>query len=651
MKRTHLSLYLLIITCPIIYAQAPRNLMSRFSLETVAASLIPREQWRPFPKTPEEWKAAVPDAVRQKIMAEAEPLRTKPFAGISASRMLEFKTTGNRTHYEDESFGKREQLYTLLMAEAFEQKGRFITAVMDGIWSICEESYWGIPAHLFLQKAGFGLVDVQDPSVDLFASDTGTLMALCDYLVGPELDSISPLLRQRIAYEIDRRVITPMEKTSGDYWYLQKGTKDAPVNNWNPWIISNWMATLLLMEKNEERRARELRHAMVLLDNYLNWLGEDGAIDEGPSYWSGAIGRLFDGLSILESASAGKLTIYQAPVVRQAAAYIYKVHIADEYFINTADASPTINADGLLLYRIGRSIQDKTMIDFGAWVYHHLNMKEKNPGPKDFAKTRRLWNLMAIQDCERAPGTAPVMPEVWLESTQLMASRSPRGLFVATHGGHNAESHNHNDVGDFIVYTGGKPVIIDAGMGTYTAQTFNKDTRYTLWYNNSAHHNVPAINGEQQRPGSEYKARDVHYTVSKDGAQLAMDIAAAYPAEAGVQTWKRTVAMRKKKNTVTVTDVYALKGPAKELTQTFMTVCEPDLSQPGKIIFNVPGSPAVIMTYAASSWEVHQETMSQSAPDEKRLADNWRHRPIWRLLLVNKKLAASGTFNYTFTQK
>jgi hypothetical protein len=405
------------------------------------------------------------------------------------------------------------------------------------------------------------------------------------------------------------------------------------------------------MEKNEQRRAAELHHAMVLLDNYLNWLGEDGAVDEGPSYWSGAIGRLFDGLSILESASGGKLTIYQAPVVRQAAAYIYKVHIADEYFINTADASPFINADGLLLFRIGRSLEDKTMTDFGAWVFHHLNAKEKNPVAKDFAKTRRIWNLMAIRDCERAPGILPVMPEVWFESTQLMASRTPRGLFVATHGGHNAESHNHNDVGDFIVYAGGKPVIIDAGVGTYTAKTFNKDTRYTLWYNNSAHHNVPTINGVMQQAGAEYKARDVHYTVSKTGAQLAMDIAAAYPAEAGVQTWKRTVALSKKTNTVTVTDAYALKEPAKELMQTFMTVCEADLSQPGKIVFKVPGSNAVTMEYSASEWSVHQETMSQSAPDEKRLSDNWGHRPIWRLLFVNKKHAASGTFKYTFTQK
>lgn len=633
------------------HAQTPRNLLGRFSSEAIASALLPRESWKPFPQTAAGWRAAVADSLRQPIIAQAEALRDKPFAGIAASRMLEFKITGNRTNYEDESFRKRDQLYTLLMAEAFEQKGRFISAVMDGIWSICEETFWGIPAHIGQQKAGSGLADVQDPTVDLFASDTGTLMALCDYLVGHQLDSISPLIRQRIAYEIDRRVLTPLEKNSGDYWYMRKGTPDAPVNNWNPWVISNWMTMLLLMEKNEQRRVTELRHAMVLLDNYLNWLGEDGAVDEGPSYWSGAIGRLFDGLSMLESASAGKLTIYQAPVVQQAAAYIYKVHIAEEYFINTADASPTINADGLLIYRIGKALQDKTLTGFGAWIYQHLNAREKNPAPKDFSKTRRIWNLLAIRECARQTGTPPALPDVWFESTQLMASRSPRGLFVATHGGHNAESHNHNDVGDFTVYAAGKPVIIDAGLGTYTAKTFASETRYTLWYNSSAYHNLPVINGIQQQPGSACKARQVNYTASGNSARLTMDIAAAYPPEAGVQAWQRTVALDKKNNTVSITDTYALNQPARSLTQTFMTVCDTDLAQPGKIVFHVPGSSNVTLAYAAAEWDVRKETLPLDAPDEKRMAVNWGHRPLYRLLLVNKNPGAHSTFKYTITQK
>ena len=50
-----------------------------------------------------------------------------------------------------------------------------------------------------------------------------------------------------------------------------------------------------------------------------------------------------------------------------------------------------------------------------------------------------------------------------------------RGLTLAAKGGHNGESHNHNDVGSFIVAVDGVPAVADAGRPTYTAQTFGPD--------------------------------------------------------------------------------------------------------------------------------------------------------------------------------
>ena len=47
-------------------------------------------------------------------------------------------------------------------------------------------------------------------------------------------------------------------------------------------------------------------------------------------------------------------------------------------------------------------------------------------------------------------------------------------------GGHNDESHNHNDVGSFVVYHNGKPILVDPGVGEYTSKTFSKE-RYTIW--------------------------------------------------------------------------------------------------------------------------------------------------------------------------
>ncbi|GAB3925627.1 heparinase II/III domain-containing protein [Larkinella terrae] len=628
-------------------AQQTRNLLSRFSADEVARSLLPRADWKPFPKTAEEWRSLLPDSARNAIVQNAEKYRQTPFEAIPASLMLEYQRTGIRINYENVSLQKRTQLFALILGEVMENKGRFMDAITDGIWSICEESFWGVPAHLYQQKAGLGLVDTEDPSVDLFVSDTGTLLALADYFLGAKLDAVSPLLRKRIYNEVNTRMFTPFEKDSGRYWYLKKGTKETPVNNWNPWVISNWMASLLLLEKDDARRASEIRHAMTLLDHYLNWLGDDGAIDEGPSYWNGAIGRLFDALVVLESASAGRLTIYREPLIQNTGAYLYKMHIAGNYFINVADASPVVNADGLQLYRIGKTVHNTTMRHFGAWLFHRsAGQRALSNGS---TRLSVLLNLLAFQECVAQKGRPPMLPDVWLSSIQQMAGRTTGGLFVASHGGHNAESHNHNDVGDFIVYADGQPVIIDVGFGTYTAKTFSKD-RYSLWYNSSAYHNLPVINGFQQAAGGQFEARNVHYNKTTGRSALQMDIAAAYPAEAGVQQWQRTVALEKTANTVSITDTYVLKKPVRELTQTFMTVCPVDLSQAGQIRFDLPGSRPVSLAYDASAWSVRKEQMPGDAPDEKRLVENWGHRPIWRLLLVSKTNKKAGTFKYTIKQ-
>ncbi|RCR71530.1 heparinase II/III domain-containing protein [Larkinella punicea] len=650
MKKAYRYLVLLWMSwtvSPVVFAQKERNLLSRFSTDEIARSLLPREQWKPFSKTGIEWQKILPDSVRNSIILDAEKYRQAPFEAIPASLMLEYQRTGIRINYENVSLKKRAQLFTLLLAEVMDNKGLFLDAITDGIWSICEESFWGVPAHLYQQKAGLGLVDTEDPSVDLFVSDTGTLLALADYFLGSKLDSISPLIRKRIYKEVNTRMFTPFEKDSGRYWYLQKGRKEAPVNNWNPWVISNWMASVLLLEKDDTRRAKELHHALTLLDHYLNWLGDDGAIDEGPSYWNGAIGRLFDALVVLESASAGRLTIYQEPLIQNAGTYLYKMHIAGNYFINVADASPVVHPDGVQLYRIGKTVQDTIMRDFGAWTFH--NGLEKRALSNGSTRLSVLWNLLAFQECVSRKGRPPMLADVWLPSIQQMAGRTPGGLFVASHGGHNAESHNHNDVGDFIAYANGQPVIIDVGFGTYTAKTFSKE-RYSLWYNSSAYHNLPVINGFQQAAGGQYEARNVTYNKTTGNSILQMDLAAAYPAEAGVQKWQRTVALEKTAHTVSITDDYVLQQPVRELTQTFMTVCPVDLSQAGKIRFDIPGSKPASLDYDASAWTVKKELMPGDAPDEKRLVENWGRRPIWRILLVSKTKQKAGKFKYVITQ-
>lgn len=621
-----------------------RDLLAKFMLPEMGGSLLAQQDYKPFPKSTAEWQKQLPDSVIKAIMKRGEDALKKDFQPIPATTMLEFVRTGNRVNYERLQFVKRNMLWDMVLAETVEGKGRFVDHIMDGIWSTCEETYWGLPVHLILQKAKFGLADVQDPTVDLFAGETAAILAWADYFVGDKLEKVSPLIRPRIYYEVNRRIFEPMH--IAQYEWMGSGNPNAKLNNWAPWIASNYLTAALLLEKNTDKRVEAVNRCIKITDQYINGLGADGGCDEGPIYWFAAGASVFDVLNLLDDATAGKINIYGDPFVKKIGSYIYKTHIGGQYFINVADAHPKIEVDGVMIYRFGKLINDDKMMQFGRWATYNLPLHETEV--EMFRRTRRVYNLFAVNHVEKLTRPYTDLPDMYINDVQLMASRSNNGLFVATHGGNNGESHNHNDVGDFMVYADNYPVIIDVGTGTYTARTFSKE-RYDLWFNTSAYHNLPAINGLEQKDSVQYKATDVNYQTSKSQSSLSMDIKNAYPPNAGINYWKRTVLMLKT-GQVKVTDNYQLTKIPKSITQTLMTVCPTDITRPGKIYFTLPNQKTVTLTYDAAVWSVKKEKMELASPEDQGLKTSWDHQDIYRILLVGNAPAAKATVSYSITK-
>jgi hypothetical protein len=141
------------------------------------------------------------------------------------------------------------------------------------------------------------------------------------------------------------------------------------------------------------------------------------------------------------------------------------------------------------------------------------------------------------------------------------------GWFVAAKGGHNNESHNHNDIGTFTLYVNGVPMFVDAGVGTYTKKTFSKD-RYTIWSMCSDWHNLPVINGITQKNGREFHSASVKAVNGKSAKTFALDIVGAYPEESGCQSWVRDYRLTSK--VLTITDTYALKERKGADIENFM---------------------------------------------------------------------------------
>ena len=624
-------------------ATGPREILSgaagKAKLET---ALLPREKWRPYPTAAERpaWESLPADA-RAALIGSGEQALTGPWGTLPATIFLEYKRVGNRSRYEAIRDARRNRLRQLVVAECVEGKGRFLDEIVNGIWLTCEETWWGVPAHLNMQKAGPGLPDVTDPAIDLFAAETSMLLSWTLYLLGAELATVSPLVPDRLYLELDRRILVPALAHNHWNWMgLDNEGKPngRPLNNWTPWICSNWLTTALIAERDAGRRRAAVSKIVRVLDNFLNGYADDGGCDEGPSYWNVAGGALFDNLKLLYSATDGKFNVYSTPLVGEIGRYVYRAHIAGDYYTNFADAPAKVHIDGNMVWRYGRRIGDEKMAALGAWA------AKRHEGTTAGSLGRQLPRIFTLADMRQAPASETLVRDVWLPGIQAMMARvregSAEGLYLAAHGGHNAESHNHNDVGDFVVYAGGKPVIIDVGVETYSAKTFSAH-RYEIWTMQSAYHNLPTIDGAMQAPGRQYAARNVAYRSTDRAAELALDIAGAYPAKAGVKTWKRTLRLQRVPNLVEVRDQFALARAPKEITLTLMTPCAMQQKGPGLLLLRAADTPEVQLEFDGNVFQASQEPIEIT---DARLQASWGAR-LYRILLRAQKSGTSGDWN------
>ena len=514
------------------------------------------------------WRDSIPETMRQSYIAFGEQYLKKEWSSLPASAFAEYKKTGNRTHYEGLMFEKRRQLAALVMAELIEGQQRFMPDIVNGLMSTLEETWWGLPAHYKTE-----IPRTEDQTVDLFNAETAALMAYTRYVLSNEIGRFSSLLVQRIDQEISRRVLQPALKTN--YWWKTAGM------NWNPWICSNWAACVLFCEHDEDRRQDAVHQIIKACEAFMAAYPADGGCDEGPHYWDRAAASLFETLYLLHAIPQHQTSITQNPKLLAMESYIYKMYIGNGYAVNFADAHGNRAMLNINIgYPFGLLTGDKTMCQYAAWVGQQEDVLHQtahlfNKSGNWPSLGRELIFLQHIQAFLREKPCEPQLNEVWLSDLQIMTTREP---FVAMKGGHNGESHNHNDVGSFIVYPDGTPLLIDPGVGEYTSKTFSKQ-RYDIWTMQSDYHNLPRINGYSQRDGKEYKAR----VVSHKSGQLTLDISGAYPAEAQIQQWLRTIKVHKGKQ-VEITEDFVLHSYQTPTQLMLITPIKPQLTKAGIIM-------------------------------------------------------------------
>ncbi len=496
----------------------------------------------------ESYSFPAPESVTGKALVKlADEALEKEIPQLYASVYRRFFIDGNRKEYEDGYFARRLMLKKLIYGELVLRNGRYINKMIDLLWLIMEETTWIIPAHNhypvkenkkndtigneFCGDAGY---------LDLFAAETASEIAVAYYYFKDKFAEVAPIINDRIMYELRRRIIRPYKEHRDFYWMSLDGRKNA--SNWTMWITSNVLAVTALIEDNMELRKGVFDKALECIDEFVDTYKPDGGCTEGPRYWKCAVGGLFNSLETIYDMTGGRADVFSHPQLYNMMDYIRKVHLTGFYYSNFSDCPAQLNQSGIAIaIRMGIRTNNNDLYSFAL-----ENTPEHVTEIENYEILCEIKNL-----CFEIPKkTERFIPNEFdlLENLQVAVQRSDNGFICSVKGGHNAELHNHNDVGNMIIMHGEDALFIDIGAPTYTKFSFG-ETRYTVFAMNSNWHNLPEVNGVTQHKGEEFRC-DRFFA---EKGRTVVEYTSAYEKEAGIIKAEREVLFSKDKVTVNET--------------------------------------------------------------------------------------------------
>ena len=475
-------------------------------------------------------------------IARAENVVGEPIPETPDGLYLEFSKNGNRSNYERCHGRLRKNFIVLYIGECLEHKGRFIPKIVEYLDAYCAMKSWSLPAHDRDLSCFNG-----KPHVDLASAETSRELAFCLSWLG---DSIPAATRKKVYSEIYRRTFRPyLDHARGKrkidaHWWFHGG------NNWNSVCNSCVVRAALAIIPDRRLRAEFVMHAAGSVPYAIAGYTADGYCSEGMGYWNYGYGHhLRMGLSI-RAATGGKVDLFADPKMKKVMEYAYGFQLQN-------GKSP--------FFADGGGCPQPVALALGRQVWPDLVSTAALKSPT-FGMGSSCFSLRAFgQEPKPCAPTMDVLPKrTWFPNAQVLISRlgdSARKIDfgIALKGGHNAELHNHNDVGTYTIMLDGVEMCGDPGGEVYTRRTFSKD-RYVSKMLNSYGHPVPVVGGRLQKTGRKAAAKVLKTSFTEGVDTIALDCTAAYDVP-DLKSLVRTLVFDRRKGTATITDKVSFAKP------------------------------------------------------------------------------------------
>lgn len=612
METTLLLLGLVVLLAAAAEAQVPPPDPAR--VEEIAPMLPEDPQGLGRPITDREaWDALAGDPAYRAVIARAEKLLTEPLPEQTDDLYLDFSRTGNRRRYESVAFARRRtRLNTLVLAECAENRGRFLPAIEEVVAATCAERTWVLPAH-DRSLANFNRERVD---IDLFSSEYGWQLATTNWLLGERL---SPETRALIRENVDERVLEPFRA-------MYSGEREPNGwlrvdSNWNAVCLAGVTGAALAQIEDRRRRAEFIVAAEQYSHNFLDGFTPDGYCSEGLGYWNYGFGHYVLLAETVRQATGGGVDLMDRPGVAAPATFGARIQIIGGVSPAFADCAIGARPDRLTMFYVNRRY------GLGLDEYNALDLAATTGG----LNPAMIFGFpnSATQGATIAGADATVGLRTWFGDAGILIGRPAPGsgchLGVALKGGHNADHHNHNDVGSYVVVVEDRAVLLDPGSEVYTSRTFGAQ-RYEGLLLNSFGHPVPLVAGQLQRAGRDAEAKVLasEFTDARD--TLTLDLRSAYDVPELTRLERSFVYDRTGAGALTISDTVEFAEP-RSFETALITDGEFARREDGTLLVTDRGRAVeVAVDTGGAAWElvvdeIHEEATAQPTRLGIRLAE------------------------------
>ncbi len=561
-----------------------QNLLQTPPSETQIAAILAETAGRPAlpPLGSPEWTSlrdqAAVAAWLTPLIARADAEADEPLPVLTDELYADFFKTGDRLPFERPYFERRRRLGRAAMAVLLGDdavRARLLPSFLRKLEDVLAEESWSLPAHVWTQPSG------KDPmTIDLFAAECANNFAEMLVVLG---EVIPGELAQRIRARLRTQVFENYANREPAFHWAS-----LPMN-WNAVCHQGVLGAALAIEDDHRLVARMLTRAAQGLPRYLEGFGDDGSTSEGPGYWSYGFGWFSELNAQLEHRTGGRLSLFEGNAkIGRIARFAPLMCLDGGHMVNFSDGGRTGLLSASLLAYLGQRLDDPMLRAESVALYRHQQEHgvDLDEPRRDFFNLSRLALRTPAADAlaRSATPAETIKPDVFFPDygavvTRGTDDRGHRWEFAAK-GGHNAEHHNHNDCGSWLLNIDGRPAIIEIGAPEYT-RAFFSDRRYEFLAARSLGHSVPFVNGHEQSAGAEAAATVLRAETGGDRVAFAIDLTKAYPAAAACEQLHRTWTLDKRAGRLTISDRYQLAaaGPVES-----MVICQDPVTRDGDAV-------------------------------------------------------------------